>query len=115
MTKLKIAIAALAVMSTAANSQTAVDHWIAQCSKGASETERASCRSYARGVADMVMLTQQSFPEVTRTCIPPGITENDLVELALPYVRGQPPTSPPLVAATLLTNAFRAAFPCPTR
>jgi hypothetical protein len=110
MTKLKIAIAAFAMMNTAAHSQTTVDQWIANCSKGASATEIASCKSYTRGVADVVMLTG-----VTRICIPAGITENDLVNLALPYVQGQPPTSPPHVAATLLMNAFRAAFPCPAR
>jgi Ssp1 endopeptidase immunity protein Rap1a len=121
MNKLKIAVAALAMMNTAANSQTAahsqtgVDQWIAHCSKGASESERASCRSYVRGVADMIIFLQQSYPQVTTTCIPAGLTENDLVELALPYVRGQPPTSPPLSAANLLMNAFRAAFPCRTR
>jgi hypothetical protein len=115
MTKITIAIAALAMMNTAAHSQTRVDQWLALCSKSTSESELASCRSYARGVADVVMLTQKSYPEVTRTCLPAGITENDLVDLALPYVQGQPPTSPPLVAATLLMNAFRAAFPCPTK
>jgi Rap1a immunity proteins len=102
-------------MNTAAHCQTRVDQWIAQCSKDASEAEVASCRSYARAVADVVMLTQKTYPEVTRTCIPAGIIENDLVDLALPYVQGQRPTSPPLVAATLLMNAFRAAFPCPTK
>ena len=115
MTKLTIALAALAMMNTAANAQTGVDQWIAHCTKSTSEPERASCRSYVRGVADMIMLLQQSYPEVTTTCIPAGITDSDLVELALPYVRGQPPTSPPLSAATLLMNAFRAAFPCRTR
>jgi hypothetical protein len=113
MTKLKIAaVAALAMMNTAAYSQTAVDRWIALCSKRASESELASCRSYARGVADAVMLMR---PELTNTCIPAGITEKDLVDLILPYVQGVPATSPPHAAATLLFNAFRAAFPCPRR
>jgi hypothetical protein len=112
MTKLEIAVAVLAMTNTAAYSQTSVDHWIALCSKRASELELASCRSYAGGVADAVMLTQKQHPELTNTCIPAGITEKDLVDLTLPYVQGQPPTSPPRVAATLLTDAFQAAFPC---
>jgi len=115
MTKLMIAVAALAMMNTAANCQTGVDQWIAHCSKGASESERASCRSYTRGVADMIIHLQQSYPEVTTTCIPAGITENELVELFLFFVREHPPTSPPLSAANFLMNAFLSAFPCRRR
>ena len=112
MTKLKIAVAALAVMTTAAHAQTSVDQWVALCLKRASGSDLASCRSYTRGVADAITLLQKVHPELTNICIPPGITENDLVDLALPYVEGQPPTSPPLAAATLLIRAFGTAFPC---
>jgi hypothetical protein len=112
MTKLKIAVAALAMMNTAAHSETSVDQWVALCLKHASGSELASCRSYARGVADAITLLQKVHPELTNICIPAGITESDLVDLALPYVQGQPPTSPPLAAATLLIRAFGTAFPC---
>lgn len=112
MTKLKIAVAALAMTTTAAHSQTSVDQWVALCSKSDSGSEQASCRSYARGVADTATLLQKLHPELTNICIPAGITENDLVDLTLPYVKGQPPTSPPLAAANLLIKAFSTAFPC---
>ncbi|MBO0756267.1 MAG: hypothetical protein J2P54_10435 [Bradyrhizobiaceae bacterium] len=114
MTKLKIAVAALAMTTTAAHSQTAVDQWTALCSKG-SGSELVSCRSYARGVADTIMLLRTLHPELTNICIPAGVAEKDLVDLALPYVQGQPPTSPPLPAANLLTKAFSTAFPCTKR
>jgi hypothetical protein len=114
MTKLKIAVAALAMMNTAAHSETSVDQWVALCLKHASGSELVSCRSYARGVADAITLMQKLHPELTNVCIPAGITESDLVDLALPYVQGQPPTSPPLAAATLLIRAFGTAFPCRT-
>jgi hypothetical protein len=115
MTKLKIAVAALAMMNTAAHSQTSVDQWVALCSKRAAGSEVASCRSYARGVADTITLLQKLHPELTNICIPAGITDSDLVDLALPYVQGQPPTSPPLAAANLLIKAFGTAFPCARR
>jgi hypothetical protein len=61
------------------------------------------------------MIIQKLHPEVTDTCIPAGVPEKDLVDLALPFVQGQPPTSPPHMTATLLFNAFHAAFPCRRR
>jgi hypothetical protein len=115
MSRLKMAVAVLAMMNTAAHSQTSVDQWVAACSKRASGSDLASCRSYARGVADAITLMQKLHPELTNICIPAGITESDLVDLALPYVQGQPPTSPPLGAATLLIRAFGTAFPCARR
>jgi hypothetical protein len=43
MSKLMIAIAALATINTAAHSETTVDQWITLCSKGISTAEHASC------------------------------------------------------------------------
>jgi Rap1a immunity proteins len=115
MTKLMIAIATLATMSTVAHSQTTGDQWIALCSKGASAPELASCGSYARGVADAVMVAQRLSPELPPACIPAGATGNDLAALALPYLQGQPPNTRHVVAAALLMDAFREAFPCPRK
>jgi hypothetical protein len=112
MTKLKIAVAALAMTTTAARSQTTVDQWVALCSKRTSESEQVACRSYVRGVADAIMLMQKLHPELTNICIPAGITDKELVDLTLPYVQGQPPTSPPLPAANLLTKALGTGFRC---
>jgi hypothetical protein len=64
--KLKTAAAVLALMNTVAHSQTTVDHWIVLCSKRGSESELASCRSYARGVADAVIFTRQLHPETDK-------------------------------------------------
>lgn len=111
MTKLTLAAAALAVMTTAADAEIAVDRWVALCSNRA-EPDQNTCRSYTRGVADSVILMRKSSPQQVNICIPDGISEKDLVDLTLPYVQGQPPTSPPLPAANLLVNAFSAAFPC---
>ena len=115
MTKLMIAIAALAAMSTVAHSQTTGDQWIALCSKGASAAELASCGFYARGVADAVMVAQRVSPQLPPACIPAGATGNDLATLALPFLQGQPPTARQVVAAALLMDVFREAFPCPRK
>jgi hypothetical protein len=113
MSKLMIAIAALAIMNTAAHSQTTVDQWIALCSKGASTAEHASCESYARGVADAVLVIRATRPQLSMSCIPVGATANGLVKLALPYAQGQPAAARQLLAVTLLMDVFREAFPCP--
>jgi hypothetical protein len=113
MSKLMIAIAALATMSTIAHSETTVDQWIALCSKGTSTAEHASCESYARGVADAVLAVQATRPQLSTSCIPAGATASDLVKLALPFAQGQPPAGRQLMAATLLMDVFREAFPCP--
>jgi Rap1a immunity proteins len=113
MSKLVIGIAALAITNTVAHSETTVDQWIALCSKNTSTAERASCESYARGVADAVLAIQATRPQLSTSCIPAGATANDLVKLALPYAQGQPPAMRQLLAATLLIDVFREAFPCP--
>jgi hypothetical protein len=115
MTRLMIAIAALATMNTAAHSQTTGDQWIALCSKGASAAELASCGSYARGVADALVVVQRVSPELPRACVPAGATGNDLATLALPFLQGQPPTARQVAAAALLMDVFREAFPCPRK
>jgi hypothetical protein len=111
MTKLTIAIAALAAMNTAAHSATTVDQWIALCSKDISP----SCESYVLGVADAVLAIQSTRPQLSTTCIPTSVTAKDLVTLVLPYAQGQPPALRQLVAAALLMDVFREAFPCPRK
>jgi hypothetical protein len=111
MTKLAIAIAALAVMNTAAHSSTTVDQWIALCSKGVS----GSCESHVLGVADAVLAIQAARPQLSTACIPSSVTGKDLVALVLPYAQGQPPASRQLLAATLLMDVFREVFPCPQK
>lgn len=111
MIKLTIAIGALAAMNTAAHSTTTVDQWIALCSKGVSP----SCESYVLGVADAVVAIQATRPQQSTTCIPPSVTGKDLVALVLPYVQGQPPAARQLLAAGLLMDVFREAFPCPRK
>jgi DNA-binding LacI/PurR family transcriptional regulator len=108
MTKVTIAIAALAAMNTAAHSATTVDQWIALCSKGISP----SCESYVLGVADAAMAFQATRPQLSTTCIPSSVTGKDLVTLVLPYAQGQPPALRQLLAAALLMDVFREAFPC---
>lgn len=115
MTRFKLAAAALAVMTSAADAQIAVDRWIALCSNHASEADQNACRSYTRGVADSVILMRKTNPQQVNICVPEGISEKDLVDLTLPYVQGQTPTSPPLPAANLLVNALAGAFPCAKR
>jgi len=115
MIRLELAAAVLAVMTTAANAQTTVDRWIALCSNQASEADQHACRAYARGVADSVILMRKSNPQQVNICIPDGISEKDLVDLTLPYVQGQTPTSPPLPAANQLVSALAGAFPCVKR
>jgi Rap1a immunity proteins len=111
MIKLTIAIGALAAMNTAAHSTTTVDQWIALCSKGVSP----SCESYVLGVADAVVAIQATRPQQSTTCIPPSVTGKELVALVLPYVQGQPPAARQLLAAGLLMDVFREAFPCPRK
>jgi Rap1a immunity proteins len=108
MTKLTIAIGALAAMTTAAHCATTLDQWIALCSKGVSP----SCESYVLGVADAVVAIQATRPQQSATCIPPSVTGKDLVTLVLPYAQGQPPAIRQLLAAGLLMDVFREAFPC---
>jgi hypothetical protein len=115
MTKLVITVVALAIMNTAAHSQTTVDQWIALCSKGASAAAHASCEAYASGVADAVLSIQATRPQLSISCIPAHVTANDLITLALPYAQGQPPAARQLMAATLLLDIFREAFPCPQK
>jgi Rap1a immunity proteins len=103
MSKLMVAIAALAIMSTIAHSETTVDQWIALC----------TCESYARGVADAVVAVRATRPQLSTSCIPAGATASDLVKLALPFAQGQPPAGRQLMAATLLMDVFHEAFPCP--
>jgi hypothetical protein len=56
---------------------------------------------------------QATRPQLSMSCIPVGATANDLVKLASPYAQGQPPAARQLLAATLLMDVFREAFPCP--
>ena len=111
MTRLVTAIVALTAANTAVHSQTTIDQWIALCAKGAP----AACESYARGVADAVLTIQTARPQLSTTCIPAGVTGKDLVTLAFPYAQGQPPAARQLLAATLLIDVFREAFPCPRK
>ncbi len=115
MTRPTIIIAALVTMNAAAQSQTIGDQWIALCAKGVSATQRASCESYARGVADAALVAQRFSTDMPPICIPPGATGSDLAALALPYLEGQPADARKVVAAALLMDAFRAAFPCPRK
>lgn len=115
MTKSMIVVAALVAMNAAAHSQTTGDQWVALCAKGASATEHTSCESYARGVADAAFVAQRASPELPQACIPPGAAGSDLAALALPYVQGQPAPARHVVAAALLMDAFREAFPCPRK
>ena len=112
MTKPTIIIAALVTMNATAHSQTTGDQWIELCSKNASAAERASCGSYARGVADAFLVIQRVSPGLPPACIPAGATGNDLASLAMPYLEGQPAEARKVVAAALLMDAFRGAFPC---
>jgi hypothetical protein len=112
MTKTTIIVAALVTTNTAVQSQTTGDQWIALCAKGVSAIEHASCESYVRGVADAVFVAQRFSPELPPICIPPGATGSDLAALAVPYVEGQPADARKVVAAALLMDAFREAFPC---
>lgn len=111
MTRLIIAIATLAAMNTAAHSQTTVDQWVALCAKGAP----APCESYTHGVADAVLAMQAARPQLSTACIPAGVTGKDLVTLALPYAQGQSAAARQLLAAALLMDVFREAFPCPRK
>jgi hypothetical protein len=54
-------------------------------------------------------------PQLSTACIPAGVTGKDLVTLALPYAQGQPAAARQLLAATLLMDVFREAFPCPRK
>jgi hypothetical protein len=115
MTRPAIVLAALVAMNATAQSQTTGDQWIALCAKGASATEHASCESYARGVADAILVAERVSPDLPPACIPPGATGGDLAALALPYVQGQAAPARRVVAAALLMDAFREAFPCPRK
>jgi hypothetical protein len=84
MTKPAIIIVALLTMNAAAQSQTTGDQWIGLCAKGVSALERASCESYARGVADAVLVVQRFSTDMPPICIPPGATGSDLARPALP-------------------------------
>jgi hypothetical protein len=116
MTRLKLAAAGLAVMTAAATTVAAgaeirVDHWVTLCSSR-TESDQTICRSYARGVADTLIYMRKINPQQVNICIPDGVADKDLVDLTLPFVQGQPPTSPPLPASNLLVSAFAAGFPC---
>jgi len=116
MTRLKLAATALAVVTAAATAMAAdaeirVDRWVALCSSR-SEPDQSTCRSYARGVADTLIYMRKMNPQLVNICIPDGVADKDLVDLTLPFVQGQPPTSPPLPASNLLVSAFAAGFPC---
>jgi hypothetical protein len=106
------ALAALALMSTAAYSEVTVDRLITVCSEGASEIELASCGSYVRGVADAAIILQENFSEKEKSCIPPAATGSDLAKRAFPYVLKQHSGGQAVLASVSLMAAFHEAYPC---
>ena len=69
------------------------------------------CDYYVQGVADLVTIPQQGKP---LACIPQGQNRTQLMQVAVDFLKTRAPDKlEKESAASLILNAFIAAFPCP--
>jgi hypothetical protein len=102
---------ATALMSTptmAAEAQTAND-WVALCN--GNPTERIVCYSYARGLADALILWQISSPITAPVCIGSVVNARQLVDVGVAFIQANT-RSRTDDAGAVLAASFLRAWPC---
>lgn len=99
------AIAALSLWSSAAQSLTGND--ISEpCSSG-----KLPCEMYVYGALDGMNIMAALHPESVPFCIPPGVSQGQLVLVVRKYL-GENPAQLHITGSLLVMAAFKQAFPC---
>ncbi len=83
------------------------------CEQTGEVVSQLRCDYYVQGVADLATIPQQGQP---MACIPQGQNRTQLMQVAVNYLKTvKPDALEKESAASLILQAFRAAFPCPKR
>jgi hypothetical protein len=111
---IKLFIATVATMvSFNANAQITGNTWTDDCFS--QDTDRVtSCISYARRLADGLIVWQQTAPAGALACIPLQVDAEQLLDVGHRYLSSHPETRH-LGAYILLSTAFKEAWPCKTK
>ena len=72
--------------------------------------QRAYCRGYIEGIADLVITMGKRSPVVA--CIPPSATSAQIVDNVIGYLHDHPREVHSYSAAVLVQEAIRKAFRC---
>jgi len=78
-------------------------------SKG--EFDQEFCHGYITGVSDMEGINTAAHPEQRRSCIPEDVTNGQIKDVVLKYLRDHPEDRH-LLAAILIVEAVSKAFSC---
>ena len=123
MTRLRIITLALALSTTATlaysrhHDQASVhaitgNDWPSICSsKTTNSFDRMYCQAYARGVADGFKLWQVGDLGSAQVCIPDTVSERQLIDVVVAYIRRNPANGHLRIAA-VLGLAYLEAWPC---
>jgi hypothetical protein len=73
-------------------------------------SQRAYCRGYIEGIADLVITMGRRSPVVA--CIPPSSSPAQIVDTAIEYLHDHPHEVRSYSAAVLVQEAIRKAYRC---
>ena len=111
----KILLVAAAVMALATPAMAAGpasgNDWVDQCHSKVGTWQWSMCFGYARGVADGLMQWYYVAPETAVICIDKRVQSQQLVDVALDYIKANPKTRAE-DAVVLLSRSFEDAGPC---
>jgi hypothetical protein len=77
------------------------------------EFEQAFCLGYITGVTDMEGMNTAAFPDRQRSCISTIVTNGQLIDVVLKYLKDHPEERH-MLAAVLIVKSMAQAFPCKT-
>ena len=69
------------------------------------------CLGYIGGVADVDGLEGATFPERQRSCVPDNVSNGQLMDVVVKYLK-EHPEERHMLAAILIVEALTKAFPC---
>jgi 2-methylcitrate dehydratase PrpD len=72
---------------------------------------QAFCLGYIMGVTDVDGMDGAAFPERRRTCVPEDVTNGQLLDILVKYLKNHPEERH-YSAAVLAIKAITKAFPC---
>ncbi len=117
MTKIFLSAVFLLLVSASTDAQrvsTTTGNGLLDSCESKAEHERALCLGYITGVTDMEGINTAAYPERGRTRISEDVTNSQVKDVVVKYLRDHPEDRH-LLAAILIVEAVSRAFPCKTR
>jgi hypothetical protein len=106
-----LALAAVSGLAAPAGAQPAVFRASAGAITRVCNENLAACLTYVVGALDAFSATMAATGRPTTICIPPGVNNNRLMQVALAYLRAHPEAAN-MDGAEIVIAAIHRAYPC---